>query len=234
MARGPSPNRELLVSIAKRLGSLREELVFVGGQVAELLVASGGAVRARPTDDVDVVVHATTRTAYHRFGERLRAVGFREDSRPRAPICRWVSPDGEMLDVLPVQPALIGFSNSWYEIAFASASPIEIAPGLVIRIPSAAAFLASKCAAFADRGRADVLGSHDLEDLVALVAGRPSVLDELRAAPPEVAAHVAGVFADFLRDPRADDAIGGALPDAWVDPHFIAAVRERFEAIAAL
>jgi hypothetical protein len=30
-----------------------------------------------------------------------------------------VSPDGETLDVLPVQPALIGFSNSWYEIAFA-------------------------------------------------------------------------------------------------------------------
>jgi hypothetical protein len=47
-------------------------------------------------------------------------------------------------------------------------------------------------------------------------------------------AHVAGVLADFLRDPRADDAIAGALPDAWVDPHIIAAVRERFEAIAAL
>ena len=47
MARGPSPNRELLVSIAKRLGPLCDELVFVGGQVAELLVASGGAVRSR-------------------------------------------------------------------------------------------------------------------------------------------------------------------------------------------
>lgn len=41
------------------------ELVFVGGQVAELLVTDPAAVRVRPTDDVDVVVPVTTRTEYH-------------------------------------------------------------------------------------------------------------------------------------------------------------------------
>jgi hypothetical protein len=37
--------------------------VFVGGQVAELLVTDPAAVRVRPTDDVDVVVPITTRTS---------------------------------------------------------------------------------------------------------------------------------------------------------------------------
>jgi hypothetical protein len=47
----------------------------VGGQVAELLVTDSAAVRVRATDDVDIVVPVLTRTAYHRFGSRLRAAG---------------------------------------------------------------------------------------------------------------------------------------------------------------
>jgi hypothetical protein len=39
--------------------------VFVGGQVAELLVTDASVVRMRPTEDVDVVVPVTTRQAYH-------------------------------------------------------------------------------------------------------------------------------------------------------------------------
>jgi hypothetical protein len=44
-----SPNREALVRVARALGPLTEELVFVGGQVGKLLVTDSGAVRVRPT-----------------------------------------------------------------------------------------------------------------------------------------------------------------------------------------
>jgi hypothetical protein len=44
----PSPNRELLLRVARRLGPVLDELVFVGGQVAELLVTDPAAVRVRP------------------------------------------------------------------------------------------------------------------------------------------------------------------------------------------
>jgi len=36
------------------------DVVFVGGQMVELLITEPAAVRIRPTDDVDVVAHVTT------------------------------------------------------------------------------------------------------------------------------------------------------------------------------
>ncbi len=36
-------------------GPLRDEVVLVGGQVAELLITDAAAVRVRPTSDVDVI-----------------------------------------------------------------------------------------------------------------------------------------------------------------------------------
>ena len=51
---------------------LLDDVVFVGGQVAELLITEPQAVRVRPTVDVDVVVSAASRLEYHRMGERLR------------------------------------------------------------------------------------------------------------------------------------------------------------------
>lgn len=57
-----SPNRYVLELVAKRVEPLLEELVFVGGHVAEILVTDPAAIRVRPTDDVDAVVAAATRT----------------------------------------------------------------------------------------------------------------------------------------------------------------------------
>ena len=56
MSPAASPNRAVLERIARRLGPLLDEVVFVGGQVAELLVTDRAAVRIRATDDVDIVV----------------------------------------------------------------------------------------------------------------------------------------------------------------------------------
>jgi len=71
-----SPNRDVLVRLARLLGPLTGELVFVGGRVADLLVTDPVGLRVRPTDDTDCVCEAATRVAYHRLGERLRARGF--------------------------------------------------------------------------------------------------------------------------------------------------------------
>jgi hypothetical protein len=74
-----SPNRAVLLRVAHALGALRDELVFAGGQVAELLVTDPAAGRVRPTDDVDVISEVATLSAYHQLGERLRELGFREE-----------------------------------------------------------------------------------------------------------------------------------------------------------
>ena len=77
---------EPLLVVARRLGDLRDRVVFVGGMVRGLLVTDAGATPERPTDDVDLVVELTSTAAYHRLGVKLRALGFREDTTPGAPI----------------------------------------------------------------------------------------------------------------------------------------------------
>jgi hypothetical protein len=61
-----SPNRDALVRLARLLGPLADELVFVGGRVADLLVTDPVGLRVRPTDDTDCVCEAAR-------GERLRS-----------------------------------------------------------------------------------------------------------------------------------------------------------------
>ena len=111
-----SPNRDRLLRTARLLRPLIGELVFVGGQVAELLVTDPAAVRVRPTDDVDVVVPVTTRTAYHALQMRLMGLGFTPDQRAGAPVCRMRTADDLILDVMPLNEAILGFSNRWYHV----------------------------------------------------------------------------------------------------------------------
>ena len=161
-----SPNRGALVRVARALGRLRGELVFTGGQVAELLVTDPASVRVRPTDDVDVICDATTVSAYDHLAERLRALGFREDRSPSAPLCRWRY-GGDLLDVLPMEERVLGFKNTWYKYGILTAVPFLLESDLTITIVAAPAFLATKWEAFEDRGGGDTHGSdegHDHED----------------------------------------------------------------------
>lgn len=129
-----SPNRERLVRTAHRLRPLLGGLVFVGGQVAELLVTDPAAVRIRPTDDVDVVVPVTTRAAYHGLQVQLMALGFTPDRRDGAPVCRMRTTDDLILDVMPLDEAILGFSNRWYSDALLSATTWTLEPTLEVRI----------------------------------------------------------------------------------------------------
>jgi hypothetical protein len=62
---------------------------------------------------------------------------------------------------------------------------------LAILIPPAPVFIATKWDAFLDRGRDDYLGSHDIEDVITIVAGRPELISELESAPVELRAWLA-------------------------------------------
>ena len=77
------------------------------------------AVRIRPSTDVDAAIDVTTRTELAHLEHRMRSLGFRNDMSPGAPICRWLSPDGHVLDLMPADESIIGFSNRWYAAALA-------------------------------------------------------------------------------------------------------------------
>jgi hypothetical protein len=62
------------------LGKLLDEVVFVGGSTLDLIVTDEAAAPIRGTVDVDVIAEITTYPDYVVFSERLRELGFSEDT----------------------------------------------------------------------------------------------------------------------------------------------------------
>lgn len=209
---GNDPNVALLEIVAHHLGdALREQLVFVGGAVAGLLITDPAMPAIRPTDDVDMICQAAVLADYHQIERALRAQGFVQDMRKEAPICRWRI--GEVaVDVMPTLEQILGFSNRWYPLALASAESVQLPSGRAIRLITAPVFIATKLEAFDGRGQGDYLLSHDLEDLLALVDGRETLLAECRASPQELKDYLAECFTGLLAEPAFVEVIPAHLP----------------------
>ena len=208
-----NPNIELLKSVARRLGPLLHEVVFVGGCATGLLITDEAAAEVRPTFDVDVIAEITSYAGYEDFSVRLRSLDFREDISEGAPRCRWLI-DGMKLDVMPLDEKILGFTNRWYRAALEEAIEIEVEPTLRIRVITAPYFVATKLDAFQGRGRGDYTSSHDLEDLLAVVDGREAIIEEI-ARSGEVRFYIGDQFRSLLGTPAFVDALPGyLLPDA--------------------
>jgi len=221
------PNLPYLRLVAEALGDLREQVVFVGGAVAGLLVTDPMADSVRATRDVDAVIEAA-RAQFHRIEARIATRGFTRDMDSEV-ICRWVHRDsGVLFDLMPVDASVLGFSNRWYPYTVETAEPVELANGVSIRVASAVAFVATKLEAFADRGVGDVMASHDLEDVLNIVDGREELGHELVAASPDVRRAVAIALAALLAHPD----FANALPGLIAEPERAGIVAERLQAMA--
>ena len=133
-------NLELLTDAARLLQPLLDELVFVGGSTTALLITDKAAAEVRPTYDVDAIAEISSYAAYADFSERLRRCGFAEDTSEGAPICRWRQKK-TILDVMPLDEKILGFSNRWYKPAMDSAVVHELEPDLRIRAVNAVLLL---------------------------------------------------------------------------------------------
>jgi len=179
-----------------------------------LLLTDPAAAPIRATLDVDVITEVASLVDYHRLAEKLRKRGFVEDLSPEAPICRWKT-EGVILDVMPTDPGIMGFGNEWYAPAFKAAESVSLPSGKRIRMVPAPYFLATKLAAFDDRGGEDFLLSHDMEDIVAVIDGRPEIVDEVQRSETRLKVHLTQRFASVLQDHKFIDALPGYLqPDA--------------------
>jgi hypothetical protein len=207
------PNLHLLEAAVRLLQPLLDDLVFVGGCAAGLLITDPTAVGIRPTRDVDAITEVGSYAEYARLSDRLPDLGLTEDHGEGAPICRWRR-DDLIIDVMPTDERILGFSNRWYTPALASSQPMEIA-GLGLRVVTAVYFLASKLEAFHGRGNDDVMGSHHLEDLIAVIDGRLEIVDELGLAAPDVRSYIASELEQWLARREFIDALPGfLLPDS--------------------
>ncbi|ATH14337.1 hypothetical protein CHL79_18800 [Delftia acidovorans] len=210
--RADDPNLPQLRQIAEALGDLREQVVFVGGAVAGLLVTDPLANPVRATRDVDAVVNAS-RTKFYRIEEAVAQRGFARDVTSEV-ICRWVHKDSGMLfDLMPVEPEVLGFSNRWYPYAVETAEPTDLGAGITIRLVSAVGFVATKLEAFAGRGGGDYLSSHDIEDVLNIVDGREELANELSTAPAEIRQAVGDAFSGLLSDRNFANVLPGMLAE---------------------
>lgn len=234
MARGVSDNVAMLMRVVERIAPLRDRVVFLGGAVTELLITSPGRRSSRHTKDVDVVINVVNLGEYSEIlRELLVGLGLREDSREGAPVCRWLL-DDLVIDIMPTRGDILGFSCRWYQLAFDTARQFSLPDGTMIRLVTPACFLATKLTAFADRGRRNPMASHDLEDVIAVIDGRPEIVGDVTAAPPDLRAAIAAKFRELLARPDAEDVVAAQLlPDAESQDR-LPLVLERIEALARL
>jgi hypothetical protein len=202
------PNLPLLESAAQKLKPFLEEIAFVGGITLGLLITDTGAAPIRGTKDVDVIAEITTISDYLIFSQRLRDANFREDAGEKPMMCRWHNGD-LILDVLPLDKDVLGYTNIWYKSALETSSWFKLPLGSTIRVITAPFFLGTKMEAFRGRGHKDFFASHDLEDFVAVIDGRDSVIDEIRVSPYNLQKYLADAAKELLLEDRFRDALPG-------------------------
>jgi predicted nucleotidyltransferase len=217
--------------VAERLGDLREEVVFLGGATVGLLITDPAAAPVRPTKDVDVIVGVGSWGEYVPLQERLRDKGFSEDTEEGAPLCRWVI-EGIKVDVMPTSAVVLGFSNRWYGPAMKTAQRVELAQEISIRLVTAPYFVATKLEAFRGRGEGDYQASHDLEDLIAVVDGRPELLGEIEKDEVDLRVYLREEVGQLLDDKAFRESLPGHLPGDAASQERLPMILRRFGRIA--
>jgi hypothetical protein len=206
-----NPNAALLLSAVEKLVPLLDQIVFVGGCAAGLLITDLGAAPIRPTIDVDAIVELASYQELVAIENHLRQLGFEQPHVEGAPLCRWVH-EHVVFDLMPVDSRILGFSNRWYRPALENAVVAEVGDHK-IRLISAPYFLGTKLEAFHGRGQFDYR-NRDLEDVVAVIDGRPEIVVETQASGASLQQYLADEFSALLRERDFLDALPGLmLPD---------------------
>ena len=107
------------------------------------------------------------------------------------------------VDFMPLDSAVLGFSNVWYRNAYATAPRFDTEHG-PIRVIDAPHFVATKLESFNSRGNGEYY-HHDLEDVVVVVDGRPELTEELRAASADLREFIATEVSSLLASPGFED-----------------------------
>ena len=148
-------------------------------------------------------------------------------------MCRWRI-DDVLVDVMPTSADILGFTNRWYAPTITHAVERELEPGLSIKIASAPYFVAMKLDAFAGRGDGDYMASHDLEDVVALVDARATLVDEIEQSLDDLRGYLASQISALLEEDAFVDALPGHLAGDLASQARLPFVLDRLRKIAAL
>lgn len=204
-------NSEMLQIVAVGLEDLKDDVVFVGGAVAELYADDSAASDIRPTTDVDCVIELSSRNSHAKLEEALRKKGFRNDTSKGAPICRYVF-KGVKVDVMPSDVKLLGFSNKWYSDGIENKIPKTLPNGTEIFIFSTEYYLAAKLEAYKNRGGNDLRQSHDFEDIIYILDNCTDILEDISNSNEGLKAYLKTEFSNLLENDNITEGTETALP----------------------
>jgi len=204
-------NITMLQTVANGLGELKEDMVFVGGSVAELYATDPAASDIRPTMDVDCVIELSSRRAHAELEENLRARRFQHDTSQGAPICRWVYRD-ILVDVMPTDPDVLGFTNIWYENGVTNKITKTLPDGQDIFVFPVEYYVAAKFEAHKGRGGNDLRQSHDFEDIIYIFDNCPELLENISNANASVKKYLKEECQNLLANKGITEGIESALP----------------------
>jgi hypothetical protein len=210
-------NIAMIEHVAHALGELKDKMIFVGGSVAELYADFPEVSDIRSTLDVDCVVDIQIINNYSDYTKleiELRKLGFQDDMSENAPICRKIH-QGISVDFIPVNPAILGFSNRWYADGIANKIPAVLPNKTSIYILSAEYYLATKFEALRGRGGTDIRGSHDWEDIVYLMNNCAKLTTIIKqCANLQLVEYLKEQFGNLLKNSNIREIIYSALPYA--------------------
>jgi len=139
-----------------------------------------------------------------------------------------------ILDVMPADPDILGFSNPWYEEAIATAATVALDSGAEIRAATPVLLVATKLCAWKGRGGGDLLRSLDVHDVLTLVDGRPELVEEIEVAPSAIGTYIKGELIEMRAEPYFDYAVEGATASyGAIGAERARLVRDRIEELLA-
>ena len=176
-------NMGVVKKVAKALGSLNEQVAYVGGATVSLYADDAAADDVRPTKDIDIVLHILTFSELTALQELLSQKKIHPD--PESKInCRFKYHD-VLIDVMSVKEVGWAPSNAWFGPGFKNLETYTIDDETTIRIFPVSYFLATKFSAYRDRGT-DPRTSKDFEDIVYVLDNRLNIVNDIKKAPDEV------------------------------------------------
>ena len=227
-------NGDRVARAAQAIAPLLNRVVFTGRQVAQLLHTSPFA-STPGSFAADAVLRVLSTATLDRVAADVQRLGLARGQRTVAGD-RWIVADGVTVEFIYIAGDDRDPGAIWMEYASLLTMAVEVGTTerpLIVRITGAPALLALDWATVRARNQSP-LDSGELEDIVALVAGRDEVVREVAASPAELRHFVAAETRRFLGYDGAEHVMRNAIPGAARLPALVVRASERLRSIAGL
>lgn len=198
---------QMLVAVARALGNdLLKEVAFLGGCTTGLLLTDKASKEAvRYTDDVDLITHVIGFSGWIKFQTRLKERGFKESIKDNIN-CRMRLND-LIVDFMPDDEKILGYSNRWYGQALKEAKDYELQEDLTIQLVTPVFFIATKLEAYKGRGENAPLHSRDIEDILNVFDGRAELVEEINQASLNLRSYISKELVSLFEHPDFEYAV---------------------------